>query len=182
MGDNIYLGDRDGVRTPMQWSADRNAGFSTGQPAAALPAADHRARVPLRERQRRGPAGQPGVAAVVDAPADRPAQAHRVLGRGDIEFLEPDNPHVLAFVRHLDGEPPMLCVANLSRLAQHVELDLREHQGVVPVEVFGQNRFAPIRDRDYQITLAPYGFFWLSLVGGPTASSPPPACRTCRER
>jgi maltose alpha-D-glucosyltransferase / alpha-amylase len=61
----------------------------------------------------------------------------------------------------------MLCVANLSRLAQHVELDLREHQGVVPVEVFGQTRFAPIRDHDYQITLAPYGFFWLSLVGGP---------------
>ena len=75
MGDNVYLGDRNGVRTPMQWSADRNAGFSTRQPAPALPAADHRAGLPLRERQRREPGRQPGVAAVVDAPADRAAQA-----------------------------------------------------------------------------------------------------------
>ncbi len=67
MGDNVYLGDRNGVRTPMQWSPDRNAGFSARQPAAALPAGDHRPRVPLRDGQRRGAAGQPGLAAVVDA-------------------------------------------------------------------------------------------------------------------
>ncbi len=100
MGDNVYLGDRNGVRTPMQWSADRNAGFSTRQPAPAVPAADHRAGVPLRERQRRDRRGQPVLAAVVDAPADRPAQAPPGARSRHIEFLEPDNHHVLAFVRH----------------------------------------------------------------------------------
>ncbi len=167
MGDNVYLGDRDGVRTPMQWTADRNAGFSTANP--------HRLYLPLIteqefhhesvnvETQQANPASLLSWMRQLISLRTR----HRVLGRGEIEFLDPDNPHVLAFVRSLEGEPPMLCVANLSRLAQHVELDLREHQGVVPVEVFGQNRFAPIRDHDYQITLAPYGFFWLSLVGGP---------------
>ena len=167
MGDNVYLGDRDGVRTPMQWTADRNAGFSTANP--------HRLYLPLIteqefhyesvnvETQHANPASLLSWTRQLIALRTR----HRVLGRGEIEFLDPDNPHVLAFIRTLDGEPPMLCVANLSRLAQHVELDLREHQGVVPVEVFGQNRFGPIRDHDYQVTLAPYGFFWLSLVGGP---------------
>jgi maltose alpha-D-glucosyltransferase/alpha-amylase len=166
MGDNVYLGDRDGVRTPMQWTADRNGGFSTANP--------HRLYLPLIteqefhyesvnvETQHANPASLLSWMRQLIALRTR----HRVLGRGDIEFLDPDNPHVLAFIRTLEGEPPMLCVANLSRLAQHVELDLREHQGVVPVEVFGQNRFGPIRDHDYQVTLAPYGFFWLSLVGG----------------
>jgi maltose alpha-D-glucosyltransferase/alpha-amylase len=166
MGDNVYLGDRDGVRTPMQWTADRNAGFSTANP--------HRLYLPLIteqefhyesvnvETQHANPASLLSWMRQLISLRTR----HHVMGRGDIEFLDPDNPHVLAFIRSLDGEPPMLCVANLSRLAQHVELDLREHQGVVPVEVFGQNRFAPVRDHDYQVTLAPYGFFWLSLVGG----------------
>jgi maltose alpha-D-glucosyltransferase/alpha-amylase len=176
MGDNVYLGDRDGVRTPMQWTADRNGGFSTANP--------HRLYLPLIteqefhyesinvETQHANPASLLSWMRQLISLRTR----HRVLGRGDIRFLEPDNPHVLAFVRSLDGEPPMLCVANLSRLAQHVELDLHEFQGVVPVEVFGQNRFAPIRDHDYQVTLAPYGFFWLSLVGGPreTATSAVP--------
>ena len=176
MGDNVYLGDRDGVRTPMQWTADRNAGFSSANP--------HRLYLPLIteqefhyesvnvETQHSNPASLLSWMRQLISLRTR----HRVLGRGDIEFLDPDNPHVLAFIRALDGEPPMLCVANLSRLAQHVELDLRQHQGVVPVEVFGQNRFGPIRDHDYQVTLAPYGFFWLSLVGSnqdtPTAAAP----------
>ncbi len=176
MGDNVYLGDRDGVRTPMQWTADRNGGFSTANP--------HRLYLPLIteqefhyesvnvETQHANPASLLSWMRQLISLRTR----HRVLGRGDIEFLEPDNPHVLAFVRTLEGEPPMLCVANLSRLAQHVELDLRDHRGVTPIEVFGQNRFAPVRDHDYQITLAPYGFFWLSLVGGPrpTATTAPP--------
>ncbi|MGA7758038.1 MAG: maltose alpha-D-glucosyltransferase [Ilumatobacteraceae bacterium] len=165
MGDNVYLGDRDGVRTPMQWSSDRNGGFSTANP--------HRLYLPLIteqeyhyesvnvETQQSNPASLLSWMRQLIALRTR----HQVLGRGDISFLDPDNPHVLAFVRHHDGEPPMLCVANLSRLAQHVELDLRTYQGATPVEVFGQNRFAPIRDNDYQVTLAPYGFFWLSLVG-----------------
>jgi maltose alpha-D-glucosyltransferase/alpha-amylase len=165
MGDNVYLGDRDGVRTPMQWSSDRNGGFSTANP--------HRLYLPLITEQE-----YHYESVNVETQTANSASLlswmrqlislrtrHRVLGRGDIRFLDPDNPHVLAFVRHLDGEPPMLCVANLSRLAQHVELDLRDFQGATPVEVFGHNQFAPIRDHDYQVTLAPYGFFWFSLVG-----------------
>ncbi len=165
MGDNVYLGDRDGVRTPMQWSSDRNGGFSTANP--------HRLYLPLITEQE-----YHYESVNVETQQSNPASLlswmrqlislrtrHRVLGRGDIRFLDPDNPHVLAFVRHLDGEPPMLCVANLSRLAQHVELDLRDFQGATPVEVFGYNHFGPIRDHDYQVTLAPYGFFWFSLVG-----------------
>jgi maltose alpha-D-glucosyltransferase/alpha-amylase len=170
MGDNVYLGDRDGVRTPMQWSSDRNGGFSGANP--------HRLYLPLIteqeyhyesvnvETQQANPASLLSWMRQLISLRTR----HKVLGRGDIRFLDPDNPHVLAFVRHLDGEPPMLCVANLSRLAQHVELDLREFQGATPVEVFGYNRFAPIRDHDYQVTLAPFGFFWFSLVGLGTES------------
>ena len=142
MGDNVYLGDRDGVRTPMQWSSDRNGGFSSANP--------HRLFLPLITEQEYHYEG-----VNVETQQANPASLlswmrqlialrtnHRVLGRGTIEFLDPDNPHVLAFIRRLDGEPPMLCVANLSRLAQHVELDLREFQGATPVEVFGYNKFA----------------------------------------
>jgi maltose alpha-D-glucosyltransferase/alpha-amylase len=165
MGDNVYLGDRDGVRTPMQWTSDRNGGFSSANP--------HRLYLPLItdqeyhyesvnvETQQANPASLLSWMRQLITLRTR----HRVLGRGEIEFLDPDNPHVLAFIRRLDGEPPMLCVANLSRLAQHVELDLREFQGATPVEVFGHNQFAPVRDHDYQVTLAPYGFFWFSLLG-----------------
>ena len=167
MGDNVYLGDRNGVRTPMQWSADRNAGFSTANP--------HRLYLPLITEQ-----GYHYESINVETQAANPAsplswmrqltalrKRHRVLGRGTIDFLEPDNHHVLAFVRcptaETPGEQPLLCVANLSRLAQHVELDLRRFGGAVPVEVFGQNRFAPIGDAPYTLTLAPYGFFWFAL-------------------
>ena len=168
MGDNVYLGDRDGVRTPMQWSSDRNGGFSSANP--------HRLYLPLITEQ-----GYHYESVNVETQQANSSSLlswmrqlialrtrHQVFGRGDITFLDPDNPHVLAFVRQLDGEPPMLCVANLSRLAQHVELDLRAYQGATPIEVFGQTRFATIRDQDYQVTLAPYGFFWLSLLGTPS--------------
>jgi maltose alpha-D-glucosyltransferase/alpha-amylase len=168
MGDNVYLGDRDGVRTPMQWSADRNAGFSSSNP--------HRLYLPLIteqeyhyesinvETQSENPASLLSWMRQLIALRNR----HTVLGRGAIEFLEPDNPHVLAFTRTMpdesgDRQVPMLCVANLSRLAQHVELDLPDHMGATPVEVFGQNRFAPVGELPYQLTLAPYGFFWFSL-------------------
>jgi maltose alpha-D-glucosyltransferase/alpha-amylase len=168
MGDNVYLGDRDGVRTPMQWSADRNAGFSTSNP--------HRLYLPLITEQE-----YHFESVNVETQSANPASLlswmrqlisirHRqpVLGRGDVEFLEPDNPHVLAFLRTLDGETPMLCVANLSRLSQHVDLDLRDHIGAMPVEVFGRNRFAQVTDGSYPLTLAPYGFFWFELTGAPS--------------
>ncbi|MET0146875.1 MAG: maltose alpha-D-glucosyltransferase [Ilumatobacteraceae bacterium] len=168
MGDNVYLGDRNGVRTPMQWSADRNGGFSTANP--------HRLYLPLITEQ-----GYHYESVNVETQAANPAsllswmrqlialrKRHGVLGRGTIEFLEPDNPHVLAFVRHPTddmepGERPLLCVANLSRLAQQVELDLRDYAGTVPVEVFGQNRFSSVGDWPYSLTLTPYGFLWFSL-------------------
>jgi maltose alpha-D-glucosyltransferase/alpha-amylase len=173
MGDNVYLGDRDGVRTPMQWTADRNAGFSTSNP--------HRLYLPLITEQE-----YHYESVNVETQSANPASLlswmrqlisirHRqpVLGRGDLEFLEPENPHVLAFLRTLEGESPMLCVANLSRLSQHVELDLRAHTGSTPVEVFGRNRFAPVGEAGYQLTLAPYGFFWFELTGAPTTQGAP---------
>ena len=163
MGDNVYLGDRDGVRTPMQWSADRNAGFSGSNP--------HRLYLPLITEQ-----GYHYESVNVETQTNDPAsllswmrqliglrKRRPVLGRGGIEFLDPDNPHVLAFVRTMPGEEPFLCVANLSRLAQHVELDLRDFAQHVPVEAFGQTRFASVSETPYHLTLAPYGFFWFSL-------------------
>jgi maltose alpha-D-glucosyltransferase/alpha-amylase len=163
MGDNVYLGDRDGVRTPMQWSADRNGGFSTCNP--------HRLYLPLITEQ-----GYHYESVNVEAQSQTSASllswmkqmiALRkrlpVLGRGDIRILDPENPHVLAFVRQLDGEQPFLCVANLSRLAQHVEIDLRSHMGHTPVEVFGRTKFACVAEGNYHLTLAPYGFFWFVL-------------------
>jgi maltose alpha-D-glucosyltransferase/alpha-amylase len=165
MGDNIYLGDRNGVRTPMQWTADRNAGFSTASP--------QRLYLPLITEQ-----GYHYEAVNAEAQQADPSsllnwmrqlislrQRHRVFGRGSITFLEPDNPHALVFVRALDGESPMLCVANLSRFAQQVEVDLRPWLGLTPVELFGHNRFAPIGELPYYLTLAPYGFFWFELTG-----------------
>ena len=88
---------------------------------------------------------------------------HRVLSRGDITFLDPDNHHVLAFVRQLEGEHPFLVVANLSARAQSVELDLRPWSGSIPTEVFGQIPFPVTSERPYNMTLSPYGFFWLEL-------------------
>jgi maltose alpha-D-glucosyltransferase/alpha-amylase len=163
MGDNVYLGDRDGVRTPMQWSTDRNAGFSRANP--------HRLYLPLIAEQGYDPQSV-NVEGQLHAPTSLLSwmrqlialrKRHPVLGRGDIQFLEPENLHVLAFVRTGEGEHPFLCIANLSRLAQHVELDLRSFAGSVPVEAFGRARFAPVGDRLYQVTLAPYGFFWFAL-------------------
>ena len=170
MGDNVYLGDRDGVRTPMQWSSDRNGGFSTCNP--------HRLYLPLITEQ-----GFHYESVNVEAQSQTNASllswmkqliALRkrlpVLGRGDIKILDPENPHVLAFVRTLDGEQPFLCVANLSRLAQHVEIDLRTHMGFTPVEVFGRTKFAAVAEGAYHLTLAPYGFFWFVLDPPATTS------------
>ena len=98
-----------------------------------------------------------------------------VLGRGDIEFLDPENPHVLAFVRTMEGEPPMLCVANLSRLAQHVELDLRSTRASCPSRCSAGTGSPRSASSLLPVTLAPYGFFWFSLGAtsdAPTATTP----------
>ena len=175
MGDNVYLGDRDGVRTPMQWTADRNGGFSTCNP--------HRLYLPLVTEQ-----GFHYESVNVEVQSQSNASLLSwmrqiislrrrlpVLGRGDLRVLDPDNPHVLAFVRTMDGEQPFLCVANLSRLAQHVELDLRGYTNCTPVEVFGRTKFACIGDGGFPLTLAPYGFFWFVLegAGAPAGDEPP---------
>ncbi len=121
MGDNIYLGDRNGVRTPMQWSADRNAGFLPSEPAKALSADHHRPGKPLRSGQRRSAAAKPELDPVVDEAADHCcASAITPSAGARTEFLYPNNRRVLVFIRRLDDEI-ILTVANLSRFVQCVQ-------------------------------------------------------------
>lgn len=175
MGDNIHLGDRDGVRTPMQWSPDRNGGFSRADPEQlVLPAimgslygyesvnveAQSRDAHSLLNWTRRLLATR---------------KRHRVFGRGSIQFLQPSNRKVLAYIRALEGEAPILCVANLSRASQAVELDLSTFAQRVPVELIGGTAFPPIGQLSYLLTLPPYAFYWLELrenEPGPTWSQP----------
>ena len=162
MGDNIYLGDRNGVRTPMQWSADRNAGFSSGS--------SQRLYSPLISE----PDYQPAAVNV----EHQQANLHSMLwwmkrlialrrrfaafGSGSLEILLPDNRKVLVFLRKL-GDQQILVVANLSRFVQYVELPLPGQRGLVPVELFGGARFPVIGDVPYMLTLGPHGFYWFSL-------------------
>jgi maltose alpha-D-glucosyltransferase / alpha-amylase len=172
MGDNIHLGDRNGVRTPMQWSADRNAGFSTADPA-----------------QLYGPVitdpvyGYQGVN--VEAQAKAPAsllswmrriiavrKSTRVFGRGTLRFLEPANTRVVAYLREWAGET-ILVVANLSGSAEPVELDLRAYRGSSPTELFGGARFPAIGETPYFLSLGPYGFYWFRIVRPASAERRP---------
>jgi maltose alpha-D-glucosyltransferase/alpha-amylase len=163
MGDNVYLGDRDGVRTPMQWSPDRNAGFSTANPHRLyLPVitepGSHYENVNVEAQQHQSNSLLSWMRQMISLRRRLP-----VLGRGDIEMLDPENPRVLAFVRSMPNAAPVLVVANLSRLAQQVELDLTRFVNHTPVEMFGRTRFATVQDLPYSLTLAPHGFFWLEL-------------------
>jgi maltose alpha-D-glucosyltransferase/alpha-amylase len=163
MGDNIYLGDRDGVRTPMQWSPDRNAGFSRADFAQLyLP--------PLMDPVY-------GYQSVnVEANLRDPSsflhwmqrmlavrQQHPLFGTGTLEVLDAENLSVLAFVRRQDDDI-VLCVNNLSKYAQPVELDLRAFAGKIPIELLGRVPFPAIGELPYFVTLSPYGFFWFQLV------------------
>jgi maltose alpha-D-glucosyltransferase/alpha-amylase len=162
MGDNIYLGDRNGVRTPMQWSADRNAGFSRANPQQLyLPVIidpEYHFEALNVEAQHNNPNSLFWWTKRMIALRKRSG----VMGRGDVEFLFPDNPKVLAFVRSF-GDERVLVVANLSRHAQYVELAMADFEGTVPVEVLGGTRFPAIGRLPYLLTLGPYGFVWLSL-------------------
>ena len=162
MGDNVYLGDRDAVRTPMQWSPDRSAGFSQSNPQQLyLPVIidpDYHYESVNVEAQDRNPSSLLWWMRRIIALR----QQHPVFGRGDIEFLFPENAKVLAFIRRHEDET-VLVVANLSRFAQSVTLDLHEHRGAVPVELFGGNEFPTIGEGQYQITLGAYGFYWFHL-------------------
>jgi maltose alpha-D-glucosyltransferase / alpha-amylase len=170
MGDNIHQGDRDGVRTPMQWTPDRNGGFSRADP----------------ERLVLPPIMSPlyGFEAVnVEAQSGDPhsilnwtrrmlalRRQHRAFGRGTLRFLYPGNNKILAYLREFDGEL-VLCVANLSKTTQAVELDLSDYRERVPVEMLGNSPFPNIGTLPYLLTLPPYGFYWFLL----SESAKPPA-------
>jgi maltose alpha-D-glucosyltransferase/alpha-amylase len=162
MGDNIYLGDRNGVRTPMQWSADRNAGFSRANPQRLyLPIIidpDYHYEVVNVD------ACQNNLHSVLWFMKRLIAQRKRFqpFGRGTLEFLRPENSKVLAFLRR-HQEEVILVVANLSRFTQYCELDLSAFKGMVPIELFGQTRFPVIGDQFYFLTLGPHNFYWFSL-------------------
>jgi maltose alpha-D-glucosyltransferase/alpha-amylase len=165
MGDNVYLGDRNGVRTPMQWNPERNAGFSHADPQRLyLP--------PIMDAIY-------GYQAVnVEAQLRRPSsllnwmrrvltvrKVHQAFGRGTLRFLHPGNRKVLAYLRAY-GEESILCVANLSRSAQPVELDLAAYKGYVPVELMGRTTFPPIGELPYLLTLSGHSFYWFKLTKG----------------
>jgi maltose alpha-D-glucosyltransferase/alpha-amylase len=165
MGDNVYLGDRNGVRTPMQWTGDRNAGFSSGDAAALYspvivdPVFGYQAlNVEAQERI-------PGSLLHWMRRIIRVRRDYPVFGRGSLEFLHPDNRHVLAYLREHEGVT-VLCVVNLSRFAQYVELDLSRFNGRVPIEMVGKVRFPPIGELPYLLTFGPHAWYWFELTDG----------------
>ena len=162
MGDNINLGDRNGVRTPMQWNGETNGGFSTAAP--------ERLYAPLIQ----DPVyGYPAVNVLRQKASEHSLlnwmqliitvrTSTAVFGRGSIEFLYPANHRILAYVRRL-GNESVLVVNNLSSSAQAVELDLRRYKGSIPIEMFGRNMFPRVGDLPYLLTLGPYQFYWFRL-------------------
>jgi maltose alpha-D-glucosyltransferase/alpha-amylase len=168
MGDNIYLGDRNGVRTPMQWSADRNAGFSRSNPQKlylpiTIDPQYHYESVNV-EAQRNNPHSLLWWMKHLI----QHRKQFQAFGRGTLEFLRPSNRKVLAFYRRYEEET-ILVVANLSRFPQHVELDLAASQGLTPVEIFGGAEFPAIGEQPYLVTLGALGFFWFSLESKPAS-------------
>lgn len=168
MGDNIWLGDRDGVRTPMQWSPDRNAGFSRAEPERLyLPVISDSVygyQAVNVDAQRRSPYSLLNWMKRLI----RVRKQHLALGRGRIEFLKPENPHILAYVRE-HGDDLILVVGNLAATAQPVQLDLSRFEGRMPVELLGATPFLTIGPEPYALTLAPFGCFWFALR--PSAAS-----------
>ncbi|MEQ9442640.1 MAG: maltose alpha-D-glucosyltransferase [Cyclobacteriaceae bacterium] len=162
MGDNFYLGDRDGVRTPMQWSPDRNAGFSEANPQQLyLPVIldpEYQYEAVNVELQQRNPNSM--LWWMKRHISMR--KNYKAFGRGNIEFLTAENAKVLAFTRTYEEET-ILVLANLSRFSQAVELDLREYKNHIPKELFSKNRFPKIKDYPYLCTLSPYGYQWFLL-------------------
>ncbi|MEO6829858.1 MAG: maltose alpha-D-glucosyltransferase, partial [Acidobacteriaceae bacterium] len=170
MGDNIYLGDRNGVRTPMQWTADRNAGFSRAVPAKLFspvvmdPIWGYEA-VNVEAQQADSSSLLNWMRNLIAL-----RKLFRVFGRGALKFLNPSNRKVLAYIRE-DEDETVLCVANLSRFAQPAQLDLSSYDGMIPVEMLGYVEFPPISKQAYAITLGPYGFLWLELHPAPDAAT-----------
>ncbi len=176
MGDNVYVGDRNGVRTPMQWSGNRNAGFSEANrqqlylPVITDPEYHYEA-VNVDTQQANPHSLLWWMKRLIDL-----RKRHPAFSRGSLEFLHPDNRRILAFVRR-HGDETLLVVANLSRYVQHVELDLSAFAGRVPVEMFGRVEFPPAGEAPYVLTLHPHAFLWFSLEMPPATlegSSVPP--------
>jgi maltose alpha-D-glucosyltransferase/alpha-amylase len=162
MGDNIYLGDRNGVRTPMQWTPDRNGGFSRCDPARLyLPCIMDSVygydAVNVESQTRSLSSLLNWMKRLIGV-----RKSTKVFGRGTLTFIRPANRAVLAYVRQL-GDEAILCVANISRSAQAVELDMSPWKGRIPREMLGRTNFPRIGELPYLITLPPYGFFWFSL-------------------
>ncbi|MFZ4524243.1 MAG: maltose alpha-D-glucosyltransferase [Chlorobium sp.] len=163
MGDNYYLGDRDGVRTPMQWNSDRNAGFSRANPQrlqlpVIIDPEYHYEAVNVEVQES-------NVNSLLWWMRHAISTAHRYksLSRGTIEFLQVSNPRVLIFIRQFEDET-MLSIINLSKNAQAVTIDLSRFDGYIPEEVFSLNRFPKIRKIPYMVALGSYGYFWLKLI------------------
>ncbi len=164
MGDNYYLGDRDGVRTPMQWSPDRNAGFSMANPQklylpVIIDPTFHYEAVNVENEEKNPTSMLWWIKYLISI-----RKKLKCLGRGDMDILFPDNQKVLAFTRQYQDEI-ILVVANLSRQSQPVLLDLSKYSGRIPQEVFSKNTFPPIERSPYFLTLNPYGFFLFNLIG-----------------
>ncbi len=167
MGDNIYLGDRNGVRTPMQWSSDRNAGFSRANPQqlflpVIIDPQYHYEQVNVEAQQSSQYSLLWWMKRLIAM-----RKRYRAFGRGTMEFLHSENRKIIAYVRRYSApeapEETILVVANLSRLVQCFELDLSQYKGMVPVELSGGTRFPAVGERPYFLNLAPFSFFWFAL-------------------
>ncbi len=165
MGDNVHLGDRNGVRTPMQWSADRNAGFSRANPQRLfLPAIidpEYHYETLNVESQLSNPSSLLWWMKRLIALRKR----YPVFGTGDIRFFQASNPRVLVFTRS-DEDQTVLVVANLSRFVQPVEIPLEDFEGATPIEAFGNTSFPPIGKAPYFLSLGPHAFYWFTLQNG----------------
>jgi maltose alpha-D-glucosyltransferase/alpha-amylase len=162
MGDNIYMGDRDGVRTPMQWSLDRNAGFSRADfaqlyfPINMDPVYGYQS-VNVDAQQRHATSLLHWMRAMIML-----RKKHPVFGRGALEILHPENRKILSFTRSYEDES-VLCIYNLARSSQPVLLDLSQYEGMTPIDLQYQTQFPRIDARPYQLALNEYGFYWLLL-------------------
>jgi maltose alpha-D-glucosyltransferase/alpha-amylase len=159
MGDNFYLGDRNGCRTPMQWSSDRNAGFSKANPQQlylpiTIDPEYHYEAINVENQQKNLSSLLWWMRRVIAM-----RKNFRAFSRGSLEFLHPENPKVLVFLRRFEDET-ILVVVNLSRFSQPVEIDLSRFAGCVPMEVFSRNLFPPIKKSAYVLTIGPHGHFW----------------------
>ena len=172
MGDNIYLGDRNGVRTPMQWSPDRNGGFSRCDPArlyapVIMDSVYGYEAVNVEAQSRSLSSLLSWTKRMISV-----RKSSAAFGRGTITFVRPANRTILAYIRHY-GDEIILCIANLSRAAQACELDLSPWKDRAPLEMLGRTTFPPIGELPYLVTLAPYGFYWFKLIEKPEATRAP---------